>query len=74
LDFPTNGERSDERRLDARRSPISKHRRSVTPQFKAQAVQLVTEPGRSIAEVARDLAAGIRARGAGGPRAFPGRA
>ena len=34
---------------------MAKHRRTFTPQFKVAAVQLVTEQGRSVAEVARDL-------------------
>jgi transposase len=34
---------------------MAKHRRTFTPEFKIQAVKLVTEQGRSVAEVARDL-------------------
>jgi transposase len=34
---------------------MAKARRTFTPEFKVQAVQLVTEQGKSIAEVARDL-------------------
>ncbi len=34
---------------------MAKTRRTFTPEFKVQAVKLVTEQGRSIAEVARDL-------------------
>ena len=54
-------------------------RRTYTPEFKAQAVQLVTEQGYSVAEAARSL--GIsdnllrnwrRALEAQGERAFPG--
>jgi transposase len=59
---------------------MAKARRSFTPEFKVQAVKLVTEQGKSIAEVARDLGLGeslLRswktALAAGGPQAFPGR-
>ena len=34
---------------------MAKPRRTFTPEFKVQAVKLVTEPGKSLAEVARDL-------------------
>src|SRR5947209_3402857 len=34
---------------------MAKTRRTFTPEFKAQAVKLVTEQGKSLAEVARDL-------------------
>ena len=34
---------------------MAKTRRTFTPEFKAQAVKLVTEGGKSLAEVARDL-------------------
>ncbi len=58
---------------------MAKARRSFTPEFKAQAVQLVTEQGKSIAEVARDLDLGeslLRswktALDATGVQAFPG--
>ena len=34
---------------------MAKTRRILTPEFKAQAVKLVTEPGKSLAQVARDL-------------------
>ena len=34
---------------------MAKARRTFTPEFKAQAVKLVTERGKSVAEVARDL-------------------
>jgi transposase len=34
---------------------MAKHRRTFTPEFKVAAVKLVTERGRSVAEVARDL-------------------
>ena len=54
-------------------------RRTFTPEFKAQAVKLVTEQGRSVAEVARDLDLGeclLRswkdALAASGASAFPG--
>ena len=59
---------------------MAKARRSFTPEFKAQAVQLVTEQGKSIAEVARDLdlsesllRSWKQALAAGGEQAFPGR-
>ena len=57
---------------------MAKARRTFTPEFKVQAVKLVTEQGKSIAEVARDLDLGesllrswkdALAAGAG---AFPG--
>ena len=58
---------------------MAKARRSFPPEFKAQAVQLVTEQGKSIAEVARDLdlsesllRSWKTALAAGGARAFPG--
>ena len=34
---------------------MSERRRKFSPQFKAEAVQLVIETGKPIAEVARDL-------------------
>ena len=34
---------------------MPEHRRKFSPQFKAEAVQMVIETGRPIAEVARDL-------------------
>ena len=59
---------------------MAKARRSFPPEFKAQAVQLVTEQGRSLAEVARDLdlsesllRSWKAALAAGGAQAFPGR-
>ena len=58
---------------------MAKTRRPFTPEFKAQAVKLVTEQAKSIAEVARDLAlseSSLRgwkqALAAEGERAFPG--
>ncbi len=55
-------------------------RRTFTPEFKAEAVKLVTEQGRSFVEVARDLDIGEstlrswrRAIATGGAQAFPGR-
>ena len=58
---------------------MAKPRRTFTPEFKAQAVTLVTEQGKSVAEVARDLdlseslLRGWRqALAAAGDRAFPG--
>ena len=59
---------------------MPKTRRTFTPEFKAEAVQLVTEQGRSFVEVARDLDIGestLRswrdAIAKDGERAFPGR-
>src|ERR1700712_3887714 len=59
---------------------MAKTRRTFTPEFKAQAVKLVTEQGKSLAEVARDLDLGEsmlrawkRALAQGGDRAFPGK-
>ena len=34
---------------------MTEHRRRFSPQFKAEAVQMVIETGKAIAEVARDL-------------------
>jgi transposase-like protein len=34
---------------------MPEHRRKFSPQFKAEAVQMVIETGKPIAEVARDL-------------------
>jgi transposase len=58
---------------------MAKTRRTFTPEFKAQAVKLVTEGGKSLAEVARDLDLGesmLRAwklaLARGGDHAFPG--
>lgn len=55
-------------------------RRAFTPEFKAEAVKLVTEQGRSFVEVARDLDIGEstlrnwrQAIATGGAQAFPGR-
>jgi transposase len=55
-------------------------RRTFTPEFKAEAVKLVTEQGRSFVEVARDLDIGEstlrswrQAIANGGAQAFPGR-
>jgi transposase len=59
---------------------MAKARRTFPPEFKAQAVQLVTEQGKSIAEVARDLdlsesllRSWKTALAASGEQAFPGR-
>jgi transposase len=58
---------------------MARKRRTYTPEFKAEAVQLVTERGYSVAEAARSL--GIhetllrswrQARQAQGDQAFPG--
>src|SRR3954467_2874534 len=58
---------------------MAKTRRTFPPEFKAQAVKLVTEQGKSIAEVARDLDLSEsllrgwkQALAAEGDRAFPG--
>jgi transposase len=55
-------------------------RRTFTPEFKAEAVKLVTEQGRSFVEVARDLDIGEstlrswrQAIATGGAQASPGR-
>src|SRR6476659_7020739 len=57
-----------------------KRRRTYTREFKAEAVKLVTEPGRSFAEAARSLGLGEnllrnwkRALQDGGGQALPGR-
>ena len=59
---------------------MAKQRRTFTREFKAQAVKLITEQGRSVAEVARDLdlsesllRSWKQARAADGTQAFPGR-
>ena len=59
---------------------MAKARRTFTPEFKIQAVKLVTEQGKSVAEVARDLDLGEsmlrswkQALAAGGVDAFPGK-
>ena len=59
---------------------MAKSRRSFTSEFKAQAVKLVTERGKSLAEVARDLDLGQsmlrawrQALARGGDQAFPGK-
>jgi transposase len=58
---------------------MAKPRRTFTPEFKVQAVKLVTEQGRSVAEAARDLDLSEsllrgwkQALAAEGDRAFPG--
>ena len=59
---------------------MAKTRRTFTPEFKAEAVKLVTEQGRSVAEVARDLdlsesllRSWKQALAVQGDRAFPGK-
>ena len=59
---------------------MAKTRRTFPPEFKAEAVRRVTEQGRSIAEVARDLDLGEsmlrgwkQALAKGGEHAFPGK-
>ena len=59
---------------------MAKARRTFTPEFKIQAVKLVTEQGKSVAEVARELDLGesmLRAWKRGltvkGVQAFPGK-
>jgi transposase len=58
---------------------MAKPRRTFTSEFKVQAVKLLTEQGKSVAEVARDLDLGEsllrgwkQALAAEGDRAFPG--
>jgi transposase len=58
---------------------MAKPRRTFTSEFKVQAVKLLTEQGRSVAEVARDLDLSEsllrgwkQALAAEGDRAFPG--
>ena len=58
---------------------MAKQRRTFTPEFKVEAVKLVTEQGKSVAEVARDLGLGEsllrswkQALAADGDQAFPG--
>src|SRR3954467_4312263 len=58
---------------------MAKSRRTFTPEFKVQAVKLVTEQGQSVAEVARDLDLGEsmlrswkQTLAATGAQAFPG--
>ena len=59
---------------------MAKTRRTFTPEFKLQAVKLVTEQGRSLSEVARDLDLGEsmlrawkQALSKGSEQAFPGK-
>ena len=59
---------------------MAKTRRTFTPEFKAQAVKLVAEGGKSLAEVARNLDLGEsmlrgwkRALAECGEQAFPGK-
>jgi transposase len=59
---------------------MAKTRRTFTPEFKAEAVRLVTEQGRSFVETAQDLDIGEstlrswrQAIVADGQQAFPGR-
>ena len=59
---------------------MAKTRRTFTPEFKAQAVKLVTEQGKGLAEVARDLDLGEsmlrawkQALATEGGGAFPGK-
>lgn len=59
---------------------MAKTRRTFTPEFKAEAVKLVTEQGRSFVEAARDLGIGEstlrswrQAIAEGGAHPFPGR-
>ena len=59
---------------------MAKTRRTFTPEFTAQAVKLVTERGKSLAEVARGLGLGEsmlrswkQATAKGGDQAFPGK-
>jgi transposase len=59
---------------------MAKTRRTFTPEFKAEAVRLVTDQGGSLAEVARELDLGEsmlrawkQALAKGGDQAFPGK-
>ena len=59
---------------------MAKTPRTFTPEFKAQALKLVTEGGKSLAEVARELDLGQsmlrawkQALSKGGDHAFPGK-
>ena len=59
---------------------MAKTRRTFTPEFKAQTVKLVTEQGKSLAEVSRDLDLGEsmlrawkQALAGGGDQAFLGK-
>ena len=63
-----------------RSPPTAKARRTSAPEFKAQAVKLVTEGGKGVAEVARDLDLGEsmlrawkQALSKRGDQAFPGK-
>ena len=58
---------------------MARQRRTFTREFKVEAVRLITEQGRSVAEVARDLDPGVsllrswkQALAVEGDRAFPG--
>jgi transposase len=58
---------------------LARKRRTYTPEFKAEAVRLITEQGYSVAEAARSLGlhenlirSWKRAREAHGEQAFPG--
>jgi len=52
---------------------MPEHRRKFSPQFKAEAVQMVISTGKPIAEVARDLGIhdGTRGNGVGAWREHP---
>ena len=59
---------------------MAKSRRTFTPEFKAEAVRRITEAGKSLAEVARELDLGEsmlrawkQALAAQGDQAFPGK-
>src|SRR5438105_3563837 len=80
MDFPTNGGHSVKGVYSPFGGPsMARSRRTYTPEFKASAVQLVTEQGYSVAEAARSLGISenlirnwkqaLRDQGAG---AFPG--
>src|SRR5947208_3103183 len=56
VDFPTNGGHSVKGVYSPFGGPsMARSRRTYTPEFKAQAVKLVTEQGYSVAEAARSL-------------------
>src|SRR2546423_63873 len=70
----------NERKLEPRSPPMAKTRRTFTPEFKAQAVRLLADQGKSLAEVARELDLGEsllrawkQAPAKAGDRAFPGK-
>src|SRR5258707_5313424 len=55
MDFPTIGGHPVKGVQSPWRSIMARKRRTYTPEFKAEAVRLVTEQGYSVAEAARSL-------------------